>query len=928
MKRIEKIRHYIFECYEKSPQNFSGCTASNIAEYFSIHRNDASSDLNKLVKQGVLYKTNHRPVLFFPKTAPQDPEPITDSALPPSPEIQSAHVNAESIQPMHKLAMAAVSYPPHGLNTLITGETGVGKNYLAEKMWQYAKDNNTFKVDDPDSIPFVSFNCAEYADNPQLLLSQLFGHKKGAFTGANESKIGLVEQANHGILFLDEVHRLPASGQELLFSLMDKGSYKRLGDETERFTEVMIICATTEDIKRNLLSTFLRRIPVIINIPNLSERSQEERYSLIKNFFLIESKRISHPIKVSAQVIAALLSFKPEGNIGELRNTINLCCAKCYLNFLSNTQEAPGTSSCLTISFHDLPQKCYTERSAQDSQPHYTDVIFYPEEDHTTFNATLHNKYSMNLYSFIEKKLESYEALNLNPAEIKSRVSLDLNNYYNNIVNRLIATPDTTSNSTPLADNIFSLCYTEVANKIFKAAETALNRNYSDSIKTAFALHIQHFIARYNSGDIIYNPDLERIKTICSDEFQLLKEIYPEISTLLNVAISDDELGFWAMFIRQGAANAFATPHIGLMIISHGNSIASDMANTTNQLMSIDWVHAINAPLDEKVSSVYEQIFREIKQIDMGKGVLVLTDMGTFMNIERKIIDNTGVNCRVIPNVSSVLILESVKNILSNTMDLDTVFRYTYKEYIQYTTDIFHKKMQEVHVSPTPQPETTPPKTIITFCTTGYGSAASIRQLLLKIYDSSENINILSLGINDDIQLKAKELGDRLILVIGGIDPKLPNVPFLNASYLFTENGETKIKSIIQLSDRIKKEDFNIHSMDEIFDLIELRCSYFAPSLQPAIIMPICKTICVYLEHELHFKEKPENYYPCLIIHLLCMFERIYTNNPSEFPEWGTSIINKNPHLFDVTKNILINVCEPIHIEIPDSEICYLLQLI
>lgn len=67
MKRIEKIRHYIFECYEKSPQNFSGCTASNIAEYFSIHRNDASSDLNKLVKQGVLYKTNHRSVLFFPK---------------------------------------------------------------------------------------------------------------------------------------------------------------------------------------------------------------------------------------------------------------------------------------------------------------------------------------------------------------------------------------------------------------------------------------------------------------------------------------------------------------------------------------------------------------------------------------------------------------------------------------------------------------------------------------------------------------------------------------------------------------------------------------------------------------------------------------------------------------------------------------------
>ena len=61
--------------------------------------------------------------------------------------------------------------------------------------------------------PFVTFNCADYFNNPQLLLSQLFGHVKGAFTGADTDKIGLVEKANGGILFLDEVHRLPPDGQ-------------------------------------------------------------------------------------------------------------------------------------------------------------------------------------------------------------------------------------------------------------------------------------------------------------------------------------------------------------------------------------------------------------------------------------------------------------------------------------------------------------------------------------------------------------------------------------------------------------------------------------------------------------------------------------------------------------------------------------------
>lgn len=68
-----------------------------------------------------------------------------------------------------------------------------------------------------ETAPFIIFNCADYAENPQLLLSQLFGHVKGAYTGAAVLKKGLVEKADGGILFLDEVHRLPPEGQELLY---------------------------------------------------------------------------------------------------------------------------------------------------------------------------------------------------------------------------------------------------------------------------------------------------------------------------------------------------------------------------------------------------------------------------------------------------------------------------------------------------------------------------------------------------------------------------------------------------------------------------------------------------------------------------------------------------------------------------------------
>lgn len=90
---------------------------------------------------------------------------------------------------------------------------------FAEVMYSFAKEIGRIKR----NAPFVTFNCADYANNPQLLMSQLFGVKKGAYTGADKDRMGLVEKADGGILFLDEVHRLPPEGQEMLFYLIDKG---------------------------------------------------------------------------------------------------------------------------------------------------------------------------------------------------------------------------------------------------------------------------------------------------------------------------------------------------------------------------------------------------------------------------------------------------------------------------------------------------------------------------------------------------------------------------------------------------------------------------------------------------------------------------------------------------------------------------------
>jgi len=247
MKRIEKIYNYMVEQSKelllediKSGRGFS---AAEIAKSLSMMRNNVSLELNNLLRSDKIIKIKGRPVLFLDR---ETVERLLEYKLQPGPlELESLHELIEDDKeeeaeknPFDSLigyktglrthieqAKAAVLYPPNGLNTLIVGPTGVGKTLFANMMYKYAM--YVKRLD--DNAPFVLFNCADYYNNPQLLLSHIFGHIKGAFTGADLEKEGLVAKANGGILFLDEIHRLPPEGQEMIFYFIDTGSYNKPG---------------------------------------------------------------------------------------------------------------------------------------------------------------------------------------------------------------------------------------------------------------------------------------------------------------------------------------------------------------------------------------------------------------------------------------------------------------------------------------------------------------------------------------------------------------------------------------------------------------------------------------------------------------------------------------------------------------------------
>ena len=203
------------------------------------------------------------------------------------------------------------------VSVLITGESGTGKELIARAI----HDNSPRK-----SRAFVALNCAAIPD--QLLESELFGHTKGAFTGASAEKKGLVEVANGGTLFLDEISDLPQSLQTKLLRLLQEREIRRVGDTANRTVDVRILSATNKDLQKEMSAGRFRddlyfRLNVVkVHLPPLRDRRED--IPLLAIHFLRTASRV-HKRTVTDLAPGAmkiLLNHIWPGNVRELQNVI------------------------------------------------------------------------------------------------------------------------------------------------------------------------------------------------------------------------------------------------------------------------------------------------------------------------------------------------------------------------------------------------------------------------------------------------------------------------------------------------------------------------------------------------------------------------------------------------------------------------------
>ncbi len=205
---------------------------------------------------------------------------------------------------------------PADANVLIQGETGTGKGLVAQAIHQQSRRA---------AQPFLTINCSAFQD--ELLESELFGHEKGAFTGAVGLKQGLFEVADGGTLFLDEVGEMSQAMQAKLLQVLDTGELRRVGSTKMRRVDVRIIAATNKDLAREVNAGRFRedlyyRLHVLsVPLPPLRER--QEDIPILLAHFLHRFRLPGQPAKaIAPEVVEYLAGYAWPGNIRELANTV------------------------------------------------------------------------------------------------------------------------------------------------------------------------------------------------------------------------------------------------------------------------------------------------------------------------------------------------------------------------------------------------------------------------------------------------------------------------------------------------------------------------------------------------------------------------------------------------------------------------------
>ncbi|MDQ0360118.1 sigma 54-interacting transcriptional regulator [Breznakia pachnodae] len=910
MNTKEKVYIYIEENYQSiNWEDLHTFSASAIAEQFNVSRNVVSQYLNELVEEKRLIKINSRPVIFVPRILVTNNYEVLEDTYPSLEKLQediAAKKNKSksftklighegSLNYLIDQCKSAVTYPDGGLSTLLLGVTGVGKSLIAQTMYDYGVEKSVFAKDSR----FIAVNCSEYADNPELFLTNLFGNVKGAYTGASQERKGLLSLADGGVLFLDEIHCLRPECQEKLYLFMDKGIYHMIGDNEKWYSsKVFIIFATTEDPQISLLKPLMRRIPITCKIPSLAQRPKQEKKELLHFLLSDESKKIQKEIAISQRVYNLLIDYEFNGNIGEMKNLVKVLAASALMEHTRLNKQ----DDCIQIDLQHLPDYIIHEVAENMNLLQLdNDTFLKLSEIHLAQNKEkqlyIFNEHMIENYKKIQKENESYFQF-IDNAKAILRVYLD----------ELTFTEEGKKNvNEVLYQSLFENIRLKISQK-FRISLTNTEVISLSKLLYDYRIDINSCTSLYNEEKQIILDCLEYIKKQDFENYNMTQEILQIISNSINIEFNSlGILDFYVYLKTMTGVEKKKETH-GI-VLAHGYSTASSITTTANHMLGSYVFDAIDMPMDLQATDIAAKLNAYIHSQPNISNIVMLVDMGSLEEIYKNINTNESVNIVIFNNVTLKLVLdigfmitrnESITQIMNTVETTDYQNRHIYIE----------TKRKN--------------KAIITVCPTGIQTAEKLSQLLQDSLPEEVDMEIIAHEFSEiQNNQKNSDIYEQYDVqyIVGTANPLDDKDSYIPVEELIEKQNMDKIQLLfntVLTDEQIDKFSHNLLRNFSLQNLLE-----YLTILNPEKIVSYTEEIIKELKTTMN-PALTSSTVVGLYIHISCLIERLITDNYITKYDQLDSFIKEEAEFIEIVKNSFKNLEKHYCVEIPISEIAYI----
>lgn len=849
VKSVDKV-------YEVIKNNYSNdwVNTKEIANAVGLSRNVISIYLSQLYKDGKLIKQNSRPVLW--KLAQKD-QPF-----------QNIIGYSGSLKEIVKKCQESIVYPPNGFPLIITGPSGVGKGFLAKNIYEEAKKLHVIDKD----AKFITLNAADYANNPELLSSVLFGYKKGAFTGANEDTLGLLDQADKGYFFLDEVHRLPKESQEKLFSLLDSGRFYPLGEnEAAHQVNVRFIFATTEELNNFLLKTFVRRVPLNVALPAFKDRPLTERLSLIFNAFKEEARRTERQLHVENSVIERLTKNDAPGNIGAVENSVKLLCASAYTD--------NSYAKDIYIGHDAVEDNC---------------VVINKEFDVNNYAPIKDSEYKLL------QRLHEELVMDIgNNKDISDHILLLMK-----FLREVQYLKDTS-----LIDSIKTKVDSGIKDVLNKKYGIKLQLSYSEFEQLCFGISIYYFVQnnKFNMDKMFKNFEETYPRTMY---------IYQQFLKSINVDEQFQKFNTpWLFLLFKDKISLIESVQYTGIILAHGDSTATSIQSVVNNLCGNYIFEAFDMPIDISIYEINRYVQKYIKnQKDNDhKGIFVLFDMGSLTQMFSEIKKYSNCELLVINNVTTATALDVGIRIQRNDS-----FKQITKAANQFGLASGTQYYEGLSDS----------SNIVVSCMSGVGLSEEIKRMMLD--SLSNKFEIITMDYKDlkqTLENHEQKFFDKTKFVVTTTDITTNlDINIINIYDIMEKDGYERFEKLLVSSG---EQEPNIESlmnkMLKFFTIegIKDRLQFLNPDVVIDEVQLITQKYQDYYDISLDGKTKLNLY-----MHLSLMIERMLVNSRKQDNPSVTFDDDKEKEFYSVSRTIFKGIELKYNFTVNDYEISLMYQLL